>query len=109
MLLIDWIGYVFWFFFSSRRRHTRCALVTGVQTCALPISGMTDWEKKWGKDDAHALVRAGRGIAGLRLHAPGSSARGDGAHRMARRRADRVDGDLEIGRASCREREWQYV
>src|SRR3546814_9204866 len=24
---------------SSRRRHTRCALVTGVQTCALPISG----------------------------------------------------------------------
>src|SRR3546814_976874 len=26
------------FFFSSRRRHTRCALVTGVQTCALPIS-----------------------------------------------------------------------
>src|SRR3546814_2933789 len=26
------------YFFSSRRRHTRCALVTGVQTCALPIS-----------------------------------------------------------------------
>src|SRR3546814_8967016 len=25
------------FFFSSRRRHTRCALVTGVQTCALPL------------------------------------------------------------------------
>src|SRR3546814_1244324 len=24
-------------FLSSRRRHTRCALVTGVQTCALPI------------------------------------------------------------------------
>src|SRR3546814_10560334 len=31
-------GYnVGFFFFSSRRRHTRCALVTGVQTCALPI------------------------------------------------------------------------
>src|SRR3546814_3986638 len=30
------VSYVF--FFSSRRRHTRCALVTGVQTCALPIS-----------------------------------------------------------------------
>src|SRR3546814_4800538 len=27
------------FFFSSRRRHTICALGTGVQTCALPISG----------------------------------------------------------------------
>src|SRR3546814_1543249 len=30
--------YALWFFFSSIRRHTRCALVTGVQTCALPIS-----------------------------------------------------------------------
>src|SRR3546814_8437504 len=30
--------FIFLFFFSSRRRHTRCALVTGVQTCALPIS-----------------------------------------------------------------------
>src|SRR3546814_2173915 len=29
---------VLYFFFSSRRRHTRCALVTGIQTCALPIS-----------------------------------------------------------------------
>src|SRR3546814_15696810 len=29
-------------FFSSRRRHTRCALVTGVQTCALPIYAGTD-------------------------------------------------------------------
>src|SRR3546814_9792060 len=29
--------FVYIFFFSSRRRHTGCALVTGVQTCALPI------------------------------------------------------------------------
>src|SRR3546814_973555 len=29
------------FFFSIRRRQTRCALVTGVQTCALPISSTT--------------------------------------------------------------------
>src|SRR3546814_4559570 len=33
-----YIFVVSFFFFSSRRRHTRCALVTGVQTCALPIS-----------------------------------------------------------------------
>src|SRR3546814_3600384 len=33
---------LFVFFFSSRRRHTRCALVTGVQTCALPISYHSD-------------------------------------------------------------------
>src|SRR3546814_20674122 len=30
-----------YFFFSSRRRHTSCALVTGVQTCALPISNLS--------------------------------------------------------------------
>src|SRR3546814_18158674 len=42
------------FFFSSRRRHTRCALVTGVQTCALPIlpqtegiSVMRDGDLRW--------------------------------------------------------------
>src|SRR3546814_10375242 len=35
---IELMCYVLIFFFSSRRRHTRCALVTGVQTCALPIS-----------------------------------------------------------------------
>src|SRR3546814_6139576 len=31
------LGVMFKFFFSSRRRHTSCALVTGIQTCALPI------------------------------------------------------------------------
>src|SRR3546814_6208663 len=31
------MSYCYLCFFSSRRRHTRCALVTGVQTCALPI------------------------------------------------------------------------
>src|SRR3546814_9326557 len=48
---------VLFFFFSSRRRHTRCALVTGVQTCALPIfifawrgadsSYVVDFETQW--------------------------------------------------------------
>src|SRR3546814_2892401 len=36
------IVFDFVFFFSSRRRHTRCALVTGVQTCALPIYARAD-------------------------------------------------------------------
>src|SRR3546814_3640973 len=36
-ILFDCVAAFFVFFFSSRRRHTRCALVTGVQTCALPI------------------------------------------------------------------------
>src|SRR3546814_8667904 len=43
LITVDFIRYsvclIFdFFFFSSRRRHTRCALVTGAQTCALPIS-----------------------------------------------------------------------
>src|SRR3546814_5423758 len=43
-MLLMWLSvariiYCVVFFFSSRRRHTRCALVTGVQTCALPIFG----------------------------------------------------------------------
>src|SRR3546814_7936496 len=36
----------FCFFFSSRRRHTSCALVTGVQTCALPICSACQ-RKRW--------------------------------------------------------------
>src|SRR3546814_9921177 len=35
-------SFLCFFFFSSRRRHTRCALVTGVQTCALPISSFAE-------------------------------------------------------------------
>ena len=38
------------FFFSSKKRHTRFAIVTGVQTCALPIKATDreamDWEPK---------------------------------------------------------------
>src|SRR3546814_4373348 len=37
----DGVAFGLFFFFSSRRRHTRCALVTGVQTCALPILAVT--------------------------------------------------------------------
>src|SRR3546814_18203599 len=42
MIWYDIVRVVMSYFFSSRRRHTRCALVTGVQTCALPIS-LVDW------------------------------------------------------------------
>src|SRR3546814_5634808 len=48
------------FFFSSRRRHTRCALVTGVQTCALPISGLI----AAGLPLITALVGVGIGVGG---------------------------------------------
>src|SRR3546814_5427795 len=49
---------VVFFLFSSRRRHTRCALVTGVQTCALPIcqigsSGDVDRTIRFGFCETH--------------------------------------------------------
>src|SRR3546814_3783836 len=51
------IRYMFFviFFFSSRRRHTRCALVTGVQTCALPISAQKLYGARLACPDALTL------------------------------------------------------
>src|SRR3546814_8865086 len=101
------------FFFSSRRRHTRCALVTGVQTCALPIWLQIDVpvEQRETIVELKALIpnkaiefdtlglcrarvnnqRGIRGVVGI-VAIPVS----------VRRKA-------EIGRASCRERVCQYV
>src|SRR3546814_13483060 len=50
------------FFFSSRRRHTRCALVTGVQTCALPICTLVPG-LNISKPSFGAFVPAIRGIS----------------------------------------------
>src|SRR3546814_3935581 len=55
------------FFFSSRRRHTRCALVTGVQTCALPISAPPDVTGHWVTEDGTGLIaisRCGNSVCG---------------------------------------------
>src|SRR3546814_10851773 len=46
------ILYINYFVFSSRRRHTRCALVTGVQTCALPITSSSADVDTWAYLDA---------------------------------------------------------
>src|SRR3546814_2921500 len=105
------------FFFSSRRRHTRCALVTGVQTCALPIfqqespcshlnstsnclsvSVNSNFSNKSGR-----LSQVLPSICFLRqrsisLWLPPSNTAGTSKPLM-----------LEIGRASCRERVCQYV
>src|SRR3546814_16857869 len=53
-LLHVFCSYVF--FFSSRRRHTRCALVTGVQTCALPIWHLPDPQSRHDRE-AEAAAR----------------------------------------------------
>src|SRR3546814_2751323 len=51
-------GVVRSFFFSSRRRHTRCALVTGVQTCALPIYSAAELaEGPMGRRHRRVVVR----------------------------------------------------
>src|SRR3546814_6038495 len=84
------------FFFSSRRRHTRCALVTGVQTCALPI-----WERiDAAKEFEVAGDIANRGDTyGSKLVDP------DNPNELTR-----LGGQVvKIGRASCRERVCQYV
>src|SRR3546814_8179039 len=94
-----------YFFFSSRRRHTSCALVTGVQTCALPIClvpprpgvprtlgpaemGRVDYDRAgafavFDRQDS-GCVSYGIEVAGRRLF-------------------------VKIGRASCRERVCTYV
>src|SRR3546814_17671637 len=53
------VSLLYVFFFSSRRRHTRCALVTGVQTCALPIFGHAAFPRRTdgrGRRRLHATI-----------------------------------------------------
>src|SRR3546814_6536123 len=102
------------FFLSSRRRYTRCALVTGVQTCALPISGRPR--------DAAEMFQPPALVAALlpdRLAAAGQAELRPQAvdavdHRLVH--ADlaapfplRLRRPLEIGKAAGRERVCPYV
>src|SRR3546814_8058227 len=90
------------FLFSSRRRHTRCALVTGVQTCALPILDAGD-EPLVGDEEQR---EAGRFVDAAALGLD-DAVLDLVAHAQAMAAADAVG--LEIGNASCRERVCQYV
>src|SRR3546814_14556843 len=55
------------FFFSSRRRHTRCALVTGVQTCALPILFYLAMAPRYFGPVCRRLAEAGLNSAAARV------------------------------------------
>src|SRR3546814_7281582 len=57
-MVLSYIEYLLVFFFSSRRRHTRCALVTGVQTCALPILRLNNRTPSCPSSLAMALLSA---------------------------------------------------
>src|SRR3546814_2789208 len=57
---VTWCACVF---FSSRKRHTSCALVTGVQTCALPIASFWQVVTAIGLTATPLLARLGRDVA----------------------------------------------
>src|SRR3546814_14539583 len=128
--------YVDLFFFSSRRRHTRCALVTGVQTCALPISVWetldycqhTGLKKLMGYDDEtdSVLIKYEQDATSLldsnkEAQAEGFDKRSDMWHAAAVPTIVMFEwltkygvnawnpAHREIGRASCRERVCQNV
>src|SRR3546814_3093174 len=87
-------------FFSSRRRHTRCALVTGVQTCALPIS------------DLLTRIRNAAAVGKTEVRVPTSKIKKVVAEQLKKNGylADvKLEDGKQIGRASCRERVCQYV
>src|SRR3546814_4183906 len=96
----------FFFFFSSRRRHTRCALVTGVQTCALPISAHQVYSKL-----LMLLSFAGRrrALFQVNLFMPKKRKGPLSGPKRLRMPLLRTVAAEQIGRASCRERVCQYV
>src|SRR3546814_15832137 len=81
------------FFFSSRRRHTRCALVTGVQTCALPFSGV-----------APDIDARSAGAAEIGSDAGGKVRLGGDGLRFRAERACRADGAGALAAESARRR-----
>src|SRR3546814_8642994 len=103
------------FFFSSRRRHTRCALVTGVQTCALPIS-RTYLAARQDKAGVDVIARLITPTIAAWIDV-GARAKRPERHLIAASPATRPEPallleaalvELEHGRASCREKVGPY-
>src|SRR3546814_16006568 len=84
------------YFFSSRRRHTSCALVTGVQTCALPILLFRDGIDRW----LPRTVFASRLPAALLAHTGGNTTPNPDYFRFAQAAAPAL---LETARAMDRD------
>src|SRR3546814_7120921 len=96
------------FFFSSRRRHTSCSLVTGVQTCALPIYSLKALARELAFLPQRPMLAEGIRVEQLVQYGRHphqgwfNQWSAEDARQVARARA-------ESGRASCRERVCQYV
>src|SRR3546814_1892206 len=102
---VVWLPCCVCFFFSSRRRHTRCALVTGVQTCALPIplrDLLLGVPVFWVAEPLHVVACIATAVV-VHFIAPLIESR----YRLVLW-FDAL-GLAQIGRASCRERVCQYV
>src|SRR3546814_17691541 len=119
--------------FSSRRRHTRCALVTGVQTCALPIchdpdrepqmtdfSGFDVFSEKAAVADADRVQlldpellypdpqNVRRAIDEATIDEMAEQIKERGPLQTITVTPQEADG-LQLGRGSCRERVMKYV
>src|SRR3546814_7577979 len=88
----------FSFFFASRRRHTICALVTGVQTCALPI-----WMESMSPLED---ISVGDLLCGGTLNSTDSPVQNATPDEEVKNPISTEE--VQIGRASCRERVCQY-
>src|SRR3546814_5507809 len=101
--------------FSSRRRHTRCALVTGVQTCALPIDPRQQEKGVNGEQDPGAaeetwnMAKGSQSTQSSLLFAVSAVCHDRGFSGRQGSWPASADAPPEIGRASCRARVCQYV
>src|SRR3546814_6384223 len=103
--------FIFVLFFSSRRRHTRCALVTGVQTCALPISFGSSLRfsvliSKQPRKCSGTLAR----LVPFKQHSRSKTSTGQARFTtQVRTLKHSWSSPKQIGRASCREKVGQKV
>src|SRR3546814_8104273 len=110
MFSLSVLFYCIVLYFSSRRRHTRCALVTGVQTCALPILQLPaaePWtlaERMTREKDAFGFYFSSHPVEQYEAIVSARGARSYGDI------CDNVEmSPGKIGRASWRERGCEYV